>query len=175
MLGLDKVFEWIEKGWHSLTPLTICEAYNRGAVLRFGKPHRIMEPGLRWKWPLVEDVNWVITAITTLPLPPQTLTTRDDVGVVAAAIVKYEVSRPELFANIIWDQRDVLADVTMGAIRAAVAGVDYAALIADPPERAILKAVREEVNRYGFKIHAVTFTDLGRVRSLRLIQAQRAD
>jgi regulator of protease activity HflC (stomatin/prohibitin superfamily) len=171
----DKLLDILVASWHRLCPLEICEAYNHGVVLRFGRVHRVMEPGLHWKWPIVEDVNWVITAVTTLPLPPQTLTTQDDVGVVVAAIIKYEVARPELFATVIWDQRDVLADVTMGAVRQAVSTLKYLDLIANPPEDRILELVRKAVNRYGFKVHAVTFTDVGRVRSLRLIQAQRAD
>lgn len=171
----EKLIELIAGAWNSLRPYEIVEAYNRGVVLRFGRYHRTLEPGLHWKWPLVEDVVSVLACITTLPLPPQTLTSRDDVGVVVAAVVKYQISKPEPYVVDIWDQRDVLSDVTMGAVREAVCALDYKDLIATPPERAVLEAVRKEVNKYGFRIHAVTFTDLGRVRSLRLIQAQRAD
>lgn len=175
MLGLDKLFDWIEKGWDSIRPWEIVEAYNKGVVLRFGRYHRTLEPGIHWKWPWAEDVVSVLACITTLPLPPQTLTSADDVGVVVAAVVKYEIAKPEPYVTEIWDQRDVLQDVAMGAIRQAVNAIDYKTLIAQPPERGVLEAVRKEVNRYGFRIHAVTFTDLGRVRSLRLIQAQRTD
>ncbi|BAU48020.1 hypothetical protein SVA_1457 [Sulfurifustis variabilis] len=70
----------------------------------------------------------------------------------------------------IWDRNDVLADVTMGAIRAAVNGLTYAELVAQPPEPQVLDAVRREVNQFGFKLHKITFSDLGRVKSLRLIQ-----
>jgi regulator of protease activity HflC (stomatin/prohibitin superfamily) len=171
----EKLAEWIASIRDSLRPWEVVEAYNRGVVLRWGKYNRTLDPGLHWKWPLAEDVISVLACITTLPLPPQTLTTRDDVGVVVAAVVKYEITKPEPYVTDIWDQKDVLGDVTMGAVRQAIAAVDYATLVAQPPERGILEAVRKEVGKYGFKIHNVTFTDVGRVRSLRLIQAQRAD
>jgi regulator of protease activity HflC (stomatin/prohibitin superfamily) len=103
-------------------------------------------------------------------LPPQTLTTSDDVQVVVAAIVKYQIRDPEPFITGIYDQNDVLADVTMGAIRNSVVSMTYEDLVKAPPEQAILKEVRKNVNQYGFKIEAVTFTDIGRVRSIRLIQ-----
>lgn len=171
----EKLIELLAGAWSTLRPYELVEAYNRGVVLRFGRYHRTLAPGLHWKWPLAEDAVSVLACITTLPLAPQTLTTQDDVGVVCAVVVKYEISKPEPYVTDIWDQRDVLADVTMGAVRQAVSATKYVDLIASPPEDRILELVRKAVNRYGFKIHAVTFTDLGRVRSLRLIQAQRAD
>lgn len=171
----EKLIELLAATWNTLRPYEIVEAYNRGVVLRFGRYQRTLAPGLHWKWPLAEDIVSVLACITTLPLPPQTLTTKDDVGVVVAAVVKYEIVKPEPYVTDIWDQRDVLSDVTMGAVRAAVSGIEYKDLIVQPPDRVVLEAVRKEVNKYGFRIHAVTFTDLGRVRSLRLIQAQRAD
>jgi regulator of protease activity HflC (stomatin/prohibitin superfamily) len=172
---LERLIELLAGAWDSLRPYEVVECYNKGVVLRFGRYHRTLEPGLHWKWPFVEDVVSVLACITTLPLPPQTLTSRDDVGVVVAAVVKYEIAKPEPYATDIWDQRDVLSDVTMGAVRQAVSAIDYKDLIVQPPERVVLEAVRKEVNKYGFRIHAVTFTDLGRVRSLRLIQAGRVD
>jgi regulator of protease activity HflC (stomatin/prohibitin superfamily) len=171
----EKLIELIAGAWSNLRPYEIVEAYNRGVVLRFGRYNRTLAPGLHWKWPFVEDVVSVLACVTTLPLPPQTLTSRDDVGVVVAAVVKYEIAKPEPYVTDIWDQRDVLSDVTMGAVRQAVSAIEYTELIAQPPERAVLEAVRKEVNKYGFRILAVTFTDVGRVRSLRLIQAQRVD
>lgn len=171
----EKLIELLAGAWSNLRPYEIVEAYNRGVVLRFGRYHRTLAPGLHWKWPFAEDIVSVLACITTLPLPPQTLTTYDDVGVVVAAVVKYEIVKPEPYVTDIWDQRDVLSDVTMGAVRKAVSATKYVDLIASPPEDRVLELVRKEVNRYGFKIHAITFTDLGRVRSLRLIQAQRVD
>jgi hypothetical protein len=63
----------------------------------------------------------------------------------------------------------------MGAVRKVVTTMDYAALMADPPEKAILASVRSEVNEYGFRVHRVTFVDLAKVRSIRLIQASPMD
>jgi DNA-directed RNA polymerase subunit E'/Rpb7 len=57
----------------------------------------------------------------------------------------------------------------MGAIRRTTAQAEYSALVASPPEEEILAAVRKEVNRYGFKVHAVTFTTFTRARPLMLL------
>lgn len=172
---LEKLIDLLAGAWHRLCPLEIVEAYNRGVVLRFGVYHRTLEPGLHWKWPVLEDVVSVLACVTTMPLPPQTLTTKDDKSVVVAAIVKYQIAKPEPYVTDIWDQKDVLSDVAMGAVQQAVSGATWDELVAAPPEEKILKAVRKETLRYGFDVMKVTFTDIGKIRSLRLIQAQRAD
>jgi len=57
----------------------------------------------------------------------------------------------------------------MGAIRTLVSQMDYGTLANNPPEAQVATAVRREVNKYGFRIHKVTFTDIGRMKSLRLV------
>ena len=171
----EKLLDLLIGGWHRLCPLEIIEAYNRGVVLRFGRYNRTIEPGLHWKWPVVEDIVSVLACVTTMPLAPQTLTTKDDKSVVVAAIIKYQIAKPEPYVTDIWDQKDVLADVAMGAVQQAVSAATYAELVSAPPEDKILKMVRKETLRYGFDVLKVTFTDVGKTRSLRLIQAQRSD
>lgn len=171
----DKILDWLDRGWTWVKPFNVIDAFEKGAVLRLGKFNRALEPGLHWKWPMIEQVIEITTCETTMRLPPQTLTTKDGIGVVAAAFVKYEIKNIEPFVTRIFDAKDVLADVTMGAVRKVVTTMEYAALMADPPEKAILATVRNEVNEYGFRVHRVTFVDLAKVRSIRLIQAAPLD
>lgn len=171
----EKLLEFLLQFWQRLSPIEIVRHYEKAAVLRLGIFNRALEPGLHWKWPLIEEVIEGTASITTLRLPPQTLTTKDDVGVVISAIVKYQIINIEPYVTLIWDQHDVLADTTMGAVRKAVAEMTWSELREETPEKRVLEFVRNEVNRFGFKIHAITFIDLGRVRSLRLIQQVAKD
>ena len=166
---LERLLDALISGWHWLRPCFVVRAFEKGVVLRFGKYHRDIGPGLHWKWPLVEEPIEVTACITTVRLPAQSLTTKDDVQVTVASIVKYEIIDAKPYCVEIWDQHDVLTDVTMGAIRKATAEADYAGLVASPPESAVLAAVRKEVNRFGFKIHAITFTTFTRARPLMLL------
>lgn len=171
----DKILDWIDRGWAWLKPYIVIDAFEKGAVLRLGRFNRALEPGLHWKWPFVEWVIEITTCVTTMRLPPQTLTTKDGVGIVAAVVVKYEIKDVEPYATLVFDAKDVLGDVTMGAVRRAVSSSAYEAIMSEPPEPAILSAVRKEVNEYGFKVHRITFIDLAKVRSIRLITAGPAD
>lgn len=172
---LERLIDFIVELRDNAKPFAVIDAWEGGVVLRLGKFHRELAPGYHWKWPFVEQVSEVTTVETTLRLPPQTLTTKDGRGVVASAIVKYEVTKLEPYVTKIFDQNDVLADVTMGAVRRAVTSTDYEKLMADPPEREILEIVRSAVNKYGFRVHGVTFVDLAEVWSVRLIQAAAKD
>lgn len=165
----ERLLDALINGWHLLRPFFIVRAFERGVVLRFGKFHRELEAGFHWKIPVVEEPIEFTSCISTVRLPAQSLTTKDDVQVTIAAIVKYEIVAAKPYACEIWDQHDVLADVTMGAIRRETANAAYADLVGNPPENAILSAVRKEVNRYGFKIHAVTFTTFTRARPFMLL------
>lgn len=162
---LDAVIGW----WNWLRPVFVVRAYESGVVLRFGKYHRTIRAGLHWKIPLIEEPIEVTSCITTVRLPAQSLTTKDDIQVTIAAIIKYEIVDPEPYCTEIYDQHDALADVTMGAIRRLTAATDYATLVSTPPEAEIVAALRKEVNRFGFKIHAVTFTTFTRARPFMLL------
>jgi membrane protease subunit HflK len=162
---LDALIGW----WNWLRPVFVVRAFESGVVLRFGKYNRTIFPGLHWKWPLIEEPIEVTACITTVRLPAQSLTTKDDKQVTVASIVKYEIVDPRPYCTEIFDQHDVLIDVTMGAIRRLTAAAEYATLVQNPPETEILQAVRKEANKYGFKIHSITFTTFTRARPLMLL------
>lgn len=166
----DRLIDLFIQLKETLLPWTIIHAYEGGVVLRFGKYNRTVAPGFHWKWPLIEHDLTAKTCVTTMELRPQTLTTKDNHGVVVSAIVKYQIKDVKPFLLDIWDSTDVLKDVTMGAIKGAVNEHTWEQLVELPVEQAVLEAVRKEVNRYGFKIEKVTFVDMGKVRSLRLMQ-----
>lgn len=171
----ERLFDFLLQCWNHIVPFTIVIQSQNAGVLRFGVYHRTLEPGFHWKWPFVEEVNAQNTCVTTLRLPPQTLTTSDGKVVVVAAIVKYQIKDVKPYITEIWDQGDVLADVTLGAVRRAITEREYVEVIANPPESQVLTLVRNQVNQYGFKILAVTFVDLAQVLSVRLIQPNSKD
>lgn len=165
----ERLLDLLVQAWTGLKPFFVVDVFEKAGVLRFGKYHRSAEPGIHWKIPFV-DVPLELTAcVTTVRLPTQYLTTKDDVQVALAAIVKYEVKDVRPYITGIFDQHDVLCDVTMGAIRKHTAETEYAELVANPPEAKVATAVRRAANRYGFEIHDVTFTSFTKARPLMLI------
>lgn len=171
----EKLIEIALQFWHNIVPFVVIIQYQMAGVFRFGRYHRTLGPGFHWKYPFVEEVNQQDSTPTTMRLPPQTLTSKDGKCVIAAVIINYQIKDIEKYLCEITDQKDVLVDTVMGAVHLAIRNVDWAATLANPPEKEIVDAVRDRVNKYGFKVHAVTFTDLGEVWSLRLIQPHGKD
>lgn len=167
------MFDWLREiisqlGGH-LLPFKIVPAYQNAGVLRLGKYRRTVGPGLRWKWPFIEDVYTENVFITTVRLQPQTLTTKDNVSIVVAGVVRYKVVDVEPYITQIGDQHDLLIDTSMGSILKAVREVSFEALTTDPPESRIASDIRRQVKPFGVAIESFTFTDMGRIRSMRLI------
>lgn len=167
--AFTRLAEWIAQFWDHMRPWAIVDQFEGGVIFRLGKYARTIEPGWNWKWPLAEIDKTVHTVVTTMSLPPQTVTTNDGKAVVVSCIVKYQIRDVKPYFCQIWDAGDVLRDVTMGSVKQVVMSRNYDALMHDDIEKLILDTVRREVNEYGFKIHRVTCVDLAQVRSVRLI------
>jgi len=165
----EPIFNWLRDTWTGLKPFFVVDVFETAGVLRFGKYHRTAMPGLHWKIPFVDVPIEITSCRTTVRLPAQYLTTRDDVQVAVAAIIAYEITDVKPYISGIFDQHDVLCDVTMGAIRRAVAESEYKDLVENPPEDKVATAVRRKANRFGFSIDSVTFTSFTKARPLMLI------
>ena len=165
----ERVLDFIAASWNLLRPMLVVSDFEGGVILRFGRYHREIAPGLHWKLPLADNAIVTSTVTTTMALRPQTLTTRDDLTIVVSAIVKYHIADVRAYLLDIWDSADVINDLTLGAIRQIVASVDYTDLRGHVIEEQVLNHIKDDAGRYGVDIHKVTFSDLGKVRSLRLI------
>jgi regulator of protease activity HflC (stomatin/prohibitin superfamily) len=172
---LEKLIDLLLQLGSVASPLVVVHAWQGAAVLRFGRYHRTLEPGFHWKIPFLEDALEAETCVTTMRLPPQSLTTKDKVEVVVSCIIKYQIKDLRPYVCDIYDQKDVMGDVTMGAIGRTVRQHTYEELTGGTPEADVVVEVRKAVNKYGFRIEQITFIDLCRAKSLRLVAAAAKD
>jgi regulator of protease activity HflC (stomatin/prohibitin superfamily) len=168
----ERILDFIAGFWNVLRPWIVVNDFEGGVILRLGRFHRKLAPGLHWKLPIADAAITTSTVITTMALRPQTLTTRDDFSVVISAIVKYHIADVRAYLLDIWDSADVLNDVTLGAIKETIAFVEYADLQKKDIEDHVLNMVQSEAEKFGVHVHKVTFSDLGKVRSIRLITGE---
>lgn len=175
----EKVLELLEKVWTLATPIVILHPWHGGIITRWGQYRRTISSEERRfypvKWPFAEDYVLTETCETTIRLPPQSLSTKDDVAVVVSSIIKYKIIDVQKFLCDVWDQKDVLADVAMGAIAKAVRDSSYEELMQGKPEKEVLTAVKRGVGKYGFEVLTATFTDRARAKSLRLVMPNAKD
>ncbi|MCK4829374.1 hypothetical protein KA005_77335 [bacterium] len=163
----ERLADFFVLSWEYITPFYIINTYEAGVVLRLGKYHRTVGAGLRWKWPLIEAVLSTNTAVTTMELRAQTLTTLDGKSIVISSIVKYRITDVKPYMLEIWDSVDVISDTTLGAIKEVVTATDYKNLTG--VEKKVLRKVKKQVADFGVEVLNIVFADQGAIRSIRLI------
>jgi membrane protease subunit HflK len=166
---LEQILAAISNSWGALAPFVVIDQFERGVVLRLGKYHRTLTPGLHPKAPLIDHVLTVEAVQTTIRIQPQTLTTADGVSVTVSAVVQYEIRDPKLFLLDVWEPRDAVRDIILAEVKRAVSVHIWPELNDEGIEREALHACRRQLKTYGVHVKRFVFADLGRIRTIRLI------
>lgn len=164
---ISQLFEILKSIGASVFPVAVIDAWQKGVVLRFGKPHRVLSPGFYFVIPFVEHVIRPSVVTTTTTLSAQTLLAPDGKLYTVEGVVRWSVSDVEAFAVKIWDGGNVVVDCCKGAIARALRELG-----ADEIDSRILKYARAALDRYGIKVEAVTLTTIATVRVFRIISNQ---
>jgi membrane protease subunit HflK len=143
-------------------------SYQRGVLMRFGKFHHVMEPGLRFFWPFMIDTPMVDqVTLETMNTCAQSLTTKDGIGIVISTVVTFRIVDIKTFLLDIEGRENVIEDCTYGVTSSFISSRTWEELQTDASKE-ITKAVRAKAKRYGVEIVDVALSDFSRCRSLRL-------
>jgi regulator of protease activity HflC (stomatin/prohibitin superfamily) len=169
----DKFIDLCVTFIYDILPFKIVDQWEMGVHLRTGKFFKVVTPGLNWKIPFFDKI-WVTPVITqTVNLSPQTLTTADDRSIVLTSIVRYHVFNVQSFLLNVMHANDVLVDMTQGIIRDIVETTNWNDLV-DLTD-IVTPAVNDEVIKWGIKVEAVKFPDLGEIKTYRIITDGKKD
>lgn len=147
----------------------VVEQWERGLVLRFGRYHRMVKPGLVFVWPFyiesvyVEDIYRKVAA-----LPPQSLTTSEGVSVVVSAVVTYRVKNVKKVILAAGGHEDAIIAVIPGTIGAFVSGARWDDLNTEEFRSTVASAAHESAVDWGMVVEDVRFANLVKARSYRL-------
>lgn len=164
----EKLIDVVLQFAQELAPWAVINAFSAGIILRWGKFYKVLKPGFYWKIPFADRVYEDVIMTTTLELPPQTLTTRDEKQVVAKAIVKYDIADIKLFMLSVYDAKDAISDITQGIIKKTISTLEWQQCNDNELDNTITKKVRVELRKWGINTQQVTFTNIGIIRSIRL-------
>lgn len=167
---IDKLIELISQFADNLKFWEIINYYERGVRLRYGDPHGgELESGFHWKLPFADSIICIMVKTTTMRLPEQTVTTKDNKSVVVKAVIKYEIKDAVKVLLEVNDPIDAVADLTQGIIRDHIINRRYEDCNNIEFNREITVKARSEGNQWGIKIREVTLTDFGEMLSVRLL------
>lgn len=168
-MGLEKLIEWILNLLTESLPGYIVKEYEEAIVLRWGKFLKHVGKGYHWKIPHVDEVFIQHTVLTTINLPSQSLVTKDGINVVVKAVVKYRISDVKAFQLEVYDSVDAISDVAQGIVKDIIMTSTWEQCRDLEIDNTITKKVRSELKKLGVQIEKVTLTDIGPMKTLRLI------
>ncbi|MEZ5818416.1 MAG: protease modulator HflC [Hyphomicrobiaceae bacterium] len=132
--------------------LFIVHQNEQALVLEFGKPKRVIsQPGLHWKIPVVESVDYFDKRILDLDTQPQEVTASDQKRIVVDAFARYRITDPLRFYQTVRDERVVrsrLGPIVESSIRRVLGATTFQDLVRDKREE-LMKRIAQQVNNEG--------------------------
>jgi membrane protease subunit HflC len=164
--------------------LFIVHVNEQAIVLEFGKPVRIIsEPGLFWKIPVVQTVDYFDKRILDLDTASQEVTASDQKRIVVDAFARYRIVDPLLFYQTVRDERNVrsrLGPIVESALRRVLGGTTFQDVVRDKREelmKRIAKIVNDEGKEFGLEVVDVRIkrADLPEQNSKNIFDRMRAE
>jgi membrane protease subunit HflC len=156
-------------------------------VLRFGDPsvrgEPITKPGLHWKVPLIDTVEYFDRRILDLDTQAQEVTASDQKRLVVDAFARYRITNPLLFYQTVRDERNVrsrLGPIMESALRRVLGAATFQDLVRDRREELmhrIAQQVNEEGKEFGLEVVDVRIkrADLPEQNSKSVFERMRAE
>jgi len=164
--------------------LFIVHVNEQAIVLEFGKPVKIInQPGLFWKVPVVQTVDFFDKRILDLDTSPQEVTASDQKRLVVDAFARYRITDPLLFYQTVRDERNVrsrLGPIIESSLRRVLGGSNFSDLVRDKREilmKRIAQTVNEEGKEFGLEVVDVRIkrADLPEQNSKNIYDRMRAE
>ncbi len=156
----------------------------QAVVFQFGDPRRVItEPGLAWKLPLVQEVEYFDKRILNLDPQPEEILLADQKRILVDAYARYRITDPLKFFQSVRYERAFIqrfGSVLNAAVRDSVAKVEMVDLLSDKRVdvmNEIVQKVRLAAPQYGVSIVDVRIgrTDLPPQISQNVFDRMRTD
>jgi regulator of protease activity HflC (stomatin/prohibitin superfamily) len=163
----DRLISFLIELKDDVIPLKVVNEWESGVRMRGGKFNKNVEAGIRFKIPFLDKIYTCYNITRTLHPHAQTLTTLDQKPIVLKSIIRFHVEDAKTYLLTLNTASDVLIDTTQGIIKETIETLNWKDL--NEVDDLITEKTREMVKKWGINIERVTLTDLGLVRTYRLM------
>lgn len=172
-----EAFAWlgqiIESLGRIIPRLIIIRATHGGVKWKRGKFVKPMLSGIHVYWPLLTEVEVIITARQTLNLPTQVLMTADRQQIVVGTLVVYRVKDlVEAIGQRNWDVDCTVSDITQAAVVEVISRSKLDDLLSDVAgaiEKKLTHTTRKRLRQFGVYVHRCAVTDFSTCKTFKLI------
>ena len=165
----DRLMDWLEELIGFFQFLFVIDQFDEGVVLRFGKYHRTVKPGLHLLAPFaIEEVMYDTVVRTTSYLEVQSITSADGKPVNINAVLVYKIGNIKRWLLEVDDAEDALHDMTYGIITELAEQKTWREIMKPSFMEEVTELVQEEAITWGARVEAVKLSDRVTSKSLRL-------
>jgi membrane protease subunit HflC len=139
-------------GVFAMSALFIVDQTEEALVLRFGEVRDVIPtPGLKMKWPFIENVILYDNRLLDFEPPPEEVIVSDQKRLVVDTYTRYRITDPLLFYQTVNSEvavRARLSAMVNGSLRRVLGNVTLSALLSHE-RSAIMRQIRDEVTIQG--------------------------
>lgn len=160
-----------------LMTFAINDQWEEAIILRFGRYKRLVGPGLFFKWPLVEEFHQVDKRIQTLDVSRQEVMTKDNISLVADAVVFMKIENTVKAVINIQDIETSVRSYAQTTMRDVIGNVELDDLLAERDEIAerIKEIVDRETAEWGVDIISVNLQNIELPENMKRVMARQAE
>ena len=160
-----------------LSGIRVVNQYERGIVLRLGKYHRTMSPGLNVVFPLTDTVRKVDIRTTPMDIPKQEVITKDNVTVNVDAVVYFRVIAAEKAVLETTNYAYATSTFAQTALRDVTGNFDLDELLSkrDEISKKIKEIVDAQTDKWGVDIENVKLQNIELPADMKRAMAKQAE
>lgn len=171
-------------GYLVLIPLVIIvvsirqiNQYQRGVKFTLGKYSRIMDPGWRLVWPIIQSYQKVDMRIKAVDVPDQEAITKDNISVTVNAVIYYKVSSAEKAIIEVEDFYYAVSQLAQTTMRNVVGEVNLDELLSNRNEIAerIRAIVDKATDAWGIAVSSVELKDVTLPEEMKRVIGKQAE
>jgi len=162
---------------YMLAGLRVVNEYERGVKFTLGKYWKMMDPGLRVVFPVIQSWNRIDIRTKVIAVPDQEAITKDNVTVLINAVMYYKVTDSKLAVLIVRDFMYATLQMAQTTMRDIVGNVDLDTLLGS--RESISQRIREIVDKatdpWGIKIESVELKHIEVPKEMQRVMAKQAE
>lgn len=160
-----------------LSGIRLLYQYERGVIFTLGKYGGVKEPGLRWIIPIIQKMRKVDMRIKTAEIPRQEVITKDNITVLANAVVYFKVIRPEDVIIKIEDYVFAVKQYTQAALRDVIGNseLDFVLTEREKIATSIKTIVDAETSGWGVDIESIKIQEIELPAEMKRVIAKQAE
>jgi len=151
--------------------------YDRGVKFTFGKFSKIMNPGWRLVFPIIQFYKKVDMRIKAVDVPDQEAITKDNISVSVNAVIYYQVSDAQKAVIEVEDYFYAVSQLAQTTMRNVVGEVDLDELLAN--RESIAEKIRSVIDiasdSWGIKVDAVELKDVKLPEEMKRVIGKQAE